>query len=139
MVVRAPQKPLLVLYAIGKLLQGEDRLLPFSEVDEKLGKLLRNFGPKRKNFQTQQAFWRLRNDGVWEIPAEYKVGQTNSGDAKRRDLDRYDVTGGFTEDIARQLCNDADLASQIVQGILFEHFPPSIHEDILKAVQIELP
>ena len=139
--MRAPHKPckVLILYAIGKLLQGKDRLLPYSEVDEKLGELLRDFGPKRKNYQTQQPFWRLRNDEVWEIPAEYKVRQTTSGDARKRDLDKYDVAGGFTEDIARQLSDDADLTSQIVQDILFEHFPPSIHRDILEAVQIELP
>ena len=45
---RAPHKPLLVLYAIGQLLQGKDRLLPFFEVDEKLKGLLQDFGPKRK-------------------------------------------------------------------------------------------
>ena len=53
--VRAPHKPLLVLYAIGKLLRGEGRLIPYSEVDEKLGDLLRDFGPKRKNYQRQAA------------------------------------------------------------------------------------
>ena len=53
---RAPHKPLLVLYAIGKLLQGEDRLLPYSEVDEKLGNLRREFGPKRRNYQHNSHF-----------------------------------------------------------------------------------
>ena len=42
---RAPHKPLLVLYAIGKLLRGEERLIPYSEIDEKLGNLLEEFGP----------------------------------------------------------------------------------------------
>ena len=136
---RAPHKPLLVLYAIGKLLQGEDRLLPYSEVDEKLGNLLREFGPKRRNYQTQLPFWRLQNDGVWEIPAAYLVSQTPSGDARKSDLDVYEVSGGFTEDIARQLQDDPDLALRIAQGMLTAHFPPSIHEDILQAVEIELP
>ena len=48
---RAPHKPLLVLYTIGKLLQGENRLLPYSEIDENLGNLLREFGPKRANME----------------------------------------------------------------------------------------
>ena len=136
---RAPHKPLLVLYAIGKLLQGEDRLLPYSEVDEKLGNLLREFGPKRRNYQTQLPFWRLQNDGVWEIPAAYLVSQTPSGDARKSDLDVYEVSGGFTEDIARQLQDDPVLALRIAQSMLDAHFPPSIHEDILQAVEIELP
>ena len=80
---RAPHKPLLVLYAIGKLLQGEDRLLRYSEVDGKLGNLLREFGPKRKAYHTQLPFWRLQNDGVWEIPEAYLVSQTPSGMPER--------------------------------------------------------
>ncbi|MCY4092002.1 MAG: HNH endonuclease [Caldilineaceae bacterium] len=136
---RAPHKPLLVLYAIGKLLQGEDRLLRYSEVDEKLGNLLREFGPKRRAYHTQLPFWRLQNDGVWEIPEAYLVSQTPSGDARKSDLDVYEISGGFTEEIARQLQDDPELAMRIARAMLAAHFPPSIHEDILQAVEIELP
>ena len=136
---RAPHKPLLVLYAIGKLLRSDARLLPYSEVDEKLGNLLREFGPRRKRYDTQLPFWRLQNDGVWEIPAAYKVNQTSSGDARKSDLDRYNVAGGFTKDVAHHLRNDAELVSKIVRDIMYEHFPRSIHGEILEAVQIELP
>lgn len=135
---RAPHKPLLVLYAIGKLLRGEGRLLPFHEVDERLGMLLQEFGPNRQNFQPLQPFWRLQNDGVWEIPAAYKVRLSSSGDARKSDLDEHNVSGGFTEDVARQLIDDPDLTLQIVHGMLSEHFPPSVHKDILQAVGIEM-
>ena len=136
---RAPHKPLLVLYAIGRLLRGEERLLPYAEVDEKLGDLLREFGPKRRNYQTQLPFWRLQNDGVWEIPAAYLVSQTPSGDARKSDLDVYEITGGFTEEIAGQLQADPELALRIARAMLAAHFPPSIHEEILQAVEIEPP
>lgn len=136
---RAPHKPLLILYAIGRLLQDAQRLLPYSEVDEKLGILLREFGPKRQKYHTQHPFWRLQNDGVWEIPEAYQISQTPSGDVRKRDLDVYEASGGFTEDIARQMQDDHDLALRIAQGILDAHFPPSIHEDILQAVEIERP
>lgn len=136
---RAPHKPLLVLYAIGKLLQGKNRLLRYSEVDEKLGHLLREFGPKRRAYHTQLPFWRLQNDGVWEIPEAYLVSQTPGGDARKSDLDVYEISGGFTEEIARQLQEDPELALRIARAMLAAHFPPSIHEDILQAVEIELP
>ena len=135
---RAPHKPLLVLYTIGKLLQGESRLLSYSEIDENLGNLLREFGPKR-NTRTEFPFWRLQNDGVWEITDADKIGQTSSGDALKSDLDRYDVSGGFLEDIASQLQNDSKLAFRIIQNLLDAHFPYSLHEDILQAVGIEYP
>ena len=135
---RAPHKPLLVLYAIGKLLRGENRLVPFTEIDENLGELLREFGPKRKVQRTQLPFWRLQNDGVWEIPGADRIEQSPGGDVRRGDLFRFEVAGGFTEDIVQQLLNDSSLAFDIVQNMLDAHFPESIHEDILQATGIDL-
>ena len=42
---RAPHKPLLVILTIGELLRGKGRLLPYSEIDTKLGELLSEYGP----------------------------------------------------------------------------------------------
>ena len=136
---RAPHKPLLVLYAIRKLLRDEVRLIPYSEIGEHLEKLLREFGPRRANYRTQYPFWRLQNDGIWEISDADRIGQTASGDALRSDLVRYDVSGGFLEDIALQLQNDSTLSFEIIHSLLDAHFPSSIHEDILQAVGIEFP
>ena len=47
----APHKPLLILYAIGKLLRGEDRLISYTDdIEENLENLLREFGPRRDNY-----------------------------------------------------------------------------------------
>ena len=35
--------------------------------------------------------------------------------------------------------NDSELTFEIVHSLLDAHFPPSLHEDILQAVDIELP
>ena len=113
-------------------------MLPYSEVDEKIGCLLREFGPTRKVYHPEFPFWRLQNDGIWEIPGADRIKQSRSGDVNRRDLFRYEVSGGFTEEIAHQLRHDSDLAFEIVQNMLDAHFPASIHEDILHAVGIEL-
>ena len=50
---RAPHKPLLVIYAIGELLRGKDRLLPYSEIDVNFGNILSEFGPRRSRHGTQ--------------------------------------------------------------------------------------
>ena len=84
-------------------------------------------------------FWRLQNDGIWEITDANRIRQTASGDALRSDLIRYDVSGGFLEDITHQLQNDSQLCYEIIQSLLYAHFPSSLHEDILQAVGIELP
>ena len=134
---RAPHKPLLVIYAIGKLLQGANRLIPYSEIDQELGELLKEFGPRQTNSGTQYPFWRLQNDGIWEVSDADKIGLTKSGDALKGDLDSYNVSGGFHEAIVQQLQHDSKLASEIIQGLLYAHFPASIHEDILQTAGIE--
>lgn len=134
---RAPHKPLLVIYAIGKLLQSGSRLIPYSEIDEKLGNLLKEFGPRQTNTGTQYPFWRLQNDGIWEVSNADKIGLTKSGDALKGDLDHYNVSGSFPEAIAQKLQQDSKLASEIIHGLLYAHFPASIHEDILQAAGIE--
>ena len=136
---RAPHKPLLVLYAIRRLLQDGCRLLPYSEIHENLKKLLTEFGPTESNPRPYYPFWRLRRDGIWEIPDAKKIRETTSGDPFKRDLDRHDVSGGFPENIAHQLQNDCTLPFEIIQSLLEIHFPYSIHEDILQAVKIESP
>ena len=135
---RAPHKPLLVLYAIGELLRGKSRLLPYSEVDEHLGNLLSEFGSRRSSQGTQYPFWRLQSDGIWEVTDADKIRLTASGDAFERDLSDYDVCGGFTEEVAKRIQTDSTLASEIVQMMLDGHFPDTWHEDILQGVGIEL-
>ena len=134
---RAPHKPLLVMYAIGRLRQDGNRLLPYSEIDDNLGNLLREFGPRQTNYGTQYPFWRLQNDEIWEISHADKIGLTSSRDALKSDLVRYNVSGGFLEDIAYQLQSDSKLSFEIIQSLLDAHFPSSFHEDILQAVGIE--
>ena len=137
---RAPHKPLLVLYAIGKLLRGEDRLISYTEdIEENLENLLKEFGPRRDSYNPQFPFWRLQNDGIWEVSDADNIRQTASGDAFITDLRDYNVSGGFNETISEQLQNDSELTFDIIQSLLDAHFPPSLHEDILQAVDIELP
>ena len=68
---RAPHKPLLVLYALGRLSRSEPSLIPFREVAPKLTELLKEFGPSRKSYHPEYPFWRLQNDGVWTVWRDY--------------------------------------------------------------------
>ena len=64
---RAPHKPLLVLYALGQLQAGVDRLIPFDQLEKPLERLLEDFGPPRTSPHPELPFYHLQNDGVWEI------------------------------------------------------------------------
>lgn len=142
---RAVHKPLLSLLAIGKLLGEKNRLISYVDIEEELENLLKEFGPWRKNYHPEHPFWHLQKDKcpVWEIPNAHKIREYTkrgkpSGDARIKDLRCYGV-GGFLEPIADQLENDSNLVSEILQDLLDEHFPSSLHRRILQAVNIELP
>ena len=143
---RAAHKPLLALYAIGKLLRGESRLISFADIEEDIRNLLREFGPWRPNHRPQYPFWRLRKEKekIWEIPDEHRIREgkrkngKSTGDAKIEDLRRYGV-GGFLEPIAYQFQENPEFAFEVVQNLLDGHFPLSYHEDILQKIGIPNP
>ena len=134
---RAPHKPLLILYAIGRLLRDGTRLIPYAEIEVDLGRLLQQFAPRRSIQGTQFPFWRLQNDEVWEVTHVETIRLTASGDALVSDLRCYKVSGGFTDSIFHKLQSDSRLALQIIQLLLNGHFPPTLHKDILQEAGIE--
>jgi putative restriction endonuclease len=136
---RAPHKPLLLLYALGRCLRDEKRLIPFEDVDEDLKKLLLEFGPPRKSYHPEYPFWRLQNDGLWEIPDAEELRKRESNcDVPKSILLKNNARGGLKKDIHQLLCRDRQLLAEMVSQILNANFPASIHEDILQAVGIDL-
>ena len=135
---RAPHKPLLALYAIGRLRRNNDRLIPYAEIDQKLSELLKDFGPYRKTYNPHYPFWRFQKDGIWEVDKTEDIVLTSSGDPKKPDLIRLDVHGGFPKEVFDALRSDDKLVNEIVAQILEDNFPSSIHEDILQATGIDL-
>jgi putative restriction endonuclease len=136
---RAPHKPLLVLYALGKWGRGDRTDIPFMQVDTDLTRLLKEFGPPRQSYHPEYPFWRLQNDGVWVVhatgPLTPRQGNT---DAKKSDLLAKDATGRFSPDVQAALASDPALVSEIAARLLENHFPESIHPDILAAVGLTL-
>ena len=135
---RAPHKPLLALYAIARLLRGGERMIPYVEVDRELGKLLIEFGPHRQSYHPEYPFWRLQNDGLWEVsPTEGLATRSSNTDVKKSELIEHNVHGGFLPEIYNKLSQDKHLVRAIVQDLLDANFPESIHQDILDEVGIE--
>ncbi len=134
---RAPHKCLLALWAIGRCLSGESRMASYRLVDERLGELLREFGPPRKATHTEFPFWRLQGDGVWMLDHPEGVSVTSSGDAHKTALLRHKVRGGLPEPIYDTLRADPRLASEVARDLLSAHFPETRHDDILQAVGLD--
>ena len=136
---RAPHKPLLLLYALGRCAKGDPRELPFREVDPALARLLQEYAPMRPSQHTEYPFWRLQNDGLWAIPdPETLKRRASNSDAKRSELLEKNVTGGFPPELYDELRKRPALIKQLGRDLLEENFPPSYHEDIADAVGLDL-
>ena len=131
---RAPHKPLLLLLALGRVATGRERLVSYADVEERLAKLLREFGPPRIATHPEFPFGRLRADDLWEIPGDSKLSLTSSGDLRSKEMKERGVRGGFPEGVHALLQSDPHFVASVAQGLLATHFPPSLHDDIRDAV-----
>ena len=137
---RAPHKPLLLLMALAAVQRGEERQLPFDQIDDKLRSLLVEYGPQRKSYHPEYPFWRLQNDGdFWEIPQrdaleEARGDRLRTGDIPVSILRDHRASGGFSEPVYEYLTDNPQAVNEITAKILQKNFPPSMHEDLLDAV-----
>lgn len=114
-------------------------MIPYVEVDRVLHDLLLEYGPERKSYHPEYPFWRLQNDGIWELSTVERLELRRSNtDAKRSELLKHGVAGGFTEEIYNLLYVNAPLVSECALEILSQHFPSTLYEDILGAVGLDL-
>ena len=133
---RAPHKPLLLLFALGRVLRGGDRLIPFAEVERHVGGLMRSFGAPRSAVRPQYPFRWLLTDGLWDIPRFGDLLLTESGDLHVSQLRKLGVEGGLPQDVYALLRNDPRLALRAAWTVLRDHFPESVHRDIFEAAGI---
>jgi putative restriction endonuclease len=135
---RAPHKPLLVLYALGRWQQGKAEAT-YAEAEPDLTALLREFGPPRKSDHPEQPFWRLQRDGVWTVTAPADLPVKTGDDIPRvTALRSHDVRAEFSADVQAALTADPTLVARIAIQILDRHFPESLHQDILNAVGLTM-
>lgn len=132
---RAPHKPLLLLVALGQLLQGRTEL-GFNEVEERLLPLLEEYAPPKKGkHQPMYPYWHLQSDGLWMVPGADNLPKQMNGIPRMGAL-RTSV-GQLPLEVAATLQADHALVAQVVQELLDSHFPPSIHDGLREATGLE--
>lgn len=127
---RAPHKPLLVLYALGRIQQGKARLVTFAEIESDLAPILRWALPRRTS-QVSYPFWNLRNDGVWDV--EGTDGLARRGGNKEpllKLLRESTVVGGFPAPDDVWLRSHPAEIVHLARLLLESHFPPSLHDEL---------
>ncbi|MBT2420761.1 HNH endonuclease [Streptomyces sp. ISL-22] len=131
---RAPHKPLLLLYALGRFQEDADSELRYSAVEHDLQRLLTEYGPPNRTTPAYP-FHHLVSDGVWEVRTDRGPGSPGSG---LRDLRESGATGRLAPGLRQSLGSEPELLHRIARSLLDLHFPPSLHSELCEAVGLDL-
>lgn len=130
---RKPHKPLLMLLAIARLLQRNERAVSFVDVERELRPLLDLYAPPvRGRHQPELPYWHLMSDRVWRVPGAEGLERTAKGFPKLAAL--RSTNGAIPTRFADAMLTDRRLAKRAVQQLLDEHFEASLHPDVLAGV-----
>jgi len=134
--VRAPHKPLLLLFALARLKAGK-ATISYSEADNVLPRLLRTYGPSGTRARVADPFVRLRSDGIWQLDARPDLFD-GSGQGRPAAMAAADPEAGFTDEVLDLLRRDPGLVDRAARRLLDANFPPGLHDDIAAAVGLDL-
>lgn len=136
---RAPHKPLLILYALGRWQRGETGKIAFRDAEPVLTTMLKEFGPPRKSYHPEYPFWWLQTDGIWVVHADAKMKpRASNSNPPKSELLAHNASGEFTDEVKATLTSDPALVGKIAASIMTEHFPESYHEELLDAAGLTL-
>ncbi|MGW5973334.1 phosphorothioated DNA-binding restriction endonuclease [Streptomyces sp. NPDC055186] len=132
--VRAPHKPLLLLYALGRFQEDADGELAYSAVEEDLKRLLVEYGPPRPTTPAYP-FHHLTGDGVWEVRSDRGASSPGTG---VRELRATHAAGRLVPELRVALRREPSLLGRMARVLLDANFPPSLHGELCEAVGLEL-
>ena len=130
---RVPHKPLLVLLALGRLVEDGTTALPWSLAEQKLAALITEYGPPSRTSRPQSAaypFTRLRSDGIWTLDRE--VPDDNLGP-----LRDGRVTGRLNSELESALRERPSLITAAARRLVEAQFPMTVAPDVLTAVGLD--
>lgn len=130
---RAPHKPLLLLYALGRLQRTGSTEMTYVEAEPALDELLRQFGPPARKTSPAYPFHHLQSDGLWTVTSPR--GEDLGANVSRL---RRGATGRLSQKFEKALLNDARLVVLAARFLLDANFPESLHQDICSLVGLDL-
>jgi putative restriction endonuclease len=136
----ARHKPMLLLYAIGRLTRGEPRDVTLCEIEKDLGLLLSSQLGVGHKTEATFPFWHLQRDALWEVRGAENLRWR--ADRKRpltSELRRSHVLGRLPDEVADQLSNDADLRRVLIRGLLRAYWGERDIPKVVKALRLARP
>jgi putative restriction endonuclease len=133
---RAPHKPLLALIGLRRCLNNEPRLDNYLNVSEQLSELLKEFGRPTKNVAPEHPYVRMQRDKIWELANPSKITIHKNGNPSVKDLRSTNMEAGFPVEIDEFLRKHPNFSKQLIQELLDDHFPETLHREIIESIGI---
>jgi putative restriction endonuclease len=130
---RAPHKPLLLLYALGRLQRTGSSVMPFVDAEEDLARLLAEFGPPRSS-SPAYPFHHLQTDGFWTVTTD---DGSDPGSAISK-LRSTNATGQLASELELEATKRPAMIPTLAHALLGANWPPSLHADIASAVGLDV-
>lgn len=134
--IRAMNKPLLLLFALGRVQRKQPRLATYAEIEPELKQLLTTFGSRRSGPHPEQAFWHLQTDGLWDLDhSADNLSRSRPGSSVyASELRALGVRGGFPVEDQKFLARNPMGRREVAHYLLSEYFPSDRHAELLVAV-----
>lgn len=136
---RAPYKPLLLLWLIGRLARGQPPSVSFGEAEKQLGPLLNRYRVASSKPKVEHPFVYLASDPeLWGV--RDSAGNDVRGLSTAKKLSppflREEATGKLAPGFALAL-RDPAVCSQVVNALLEMEFPETQHDGILQELELD--
>ncbi len=120
----APHKPILILLILEKILSGHQNLFTFLELDHELKKWLEKYGSNNASNTRNEPFWRLKNDGIWDIDAPESLTKQGSTPSTNQ-LIEFNVAARLKDDLYRDLIHNSELVKELAKLIVNKYVSES--------------
>lgn len=128
---RSPHKVLLFIIALDAYMNGKERYLDFETyLYPKLYNLLLEIGISKP--KPEYPFWRMQNDGFWDVIYKGDINANKSGDVTKAALIARDAKGGFCKDLFSQAKAMTDVEYEKVINYLISHHLDLSNSEIVK-------
>jgi putative restriction endonuclease len=130
---RAPHKPLLLLFTLGRLQREGRSDVAYVEAEPALAGLLTDYGPAGRAARPEYPFHHLQTDGLWVV--ESAKGDPGPSPSKLRSTG---AIGRLSPEFEKALRDDPILIALVAHALLDSNFPESLHADLCAAVGLDI-
>lgn len=129
--VRAPHKPLFLLYLLGRLQRTGSSKVTYTEIEPDVSRMINEFGPAaRDRHRAAMPFFYL-DRSLWRLEGE----PSRAAHSVLRDRE---ARGELQDDVERALLADPRLLADVARRLLAANFPETYVEGICQAAGLDL-